>query len=105
MLIYIDIDETICYYKDGGGRNYSKAIPDYQKIEIANGLYEAGHTIVYWTARGAVSGVDYTDITKQQFEEWGVKYHELRLDKPYYDLFVDDRTLNTLGEVGQWKSI
>ncbi|MAF24443.1 hypothetical protein CL634_02555 [bacterium] len=99
MIIYIDIDETICYYK--GERSYEKAIPIHKNIRIANDLYDQGNTIVYWTARGAVTGIDHTDLTKQQFKDWGVKYHELRLDKPYYDLFIDDRTLNSFDEKGR----
>ena len=27
-------------------------------IQKANELYDLGHTIIYWTARGAVSGID-----------------------------------------------
>ena len=30
------------------------------------------------------------------FEKWGVKYHDLKLDKPYYDLFIDDKNMNTV---------
>ena len=48
MVIYIDIDETICGYK--GKRDYPKAIPNIRNIVKANKLYDEGHTIVYWTA-------------------------------------------------------
>jgi hypothetical protein len=30
----------------------------------------------------------------QQLDAWGVKYHELRLGKPVYDLFIDDKAMN-----------
>lgn len=52
-----------------------------------------------WTARGAKSGIDWHDITKKQLNDWGVKYHNLRLDKPAYDLFIDDKALNCLEQV------
>jgi hypothetical protein len=28
-----------------------------------------------------------------QLDEWGAKYHELKADKPFYDLFVEDKSL------------
>ena len=33
-------------------------------------------------------------ISKEQIDSWGVKYHELLLGKPRYDIFVDDRAIN-----------
>ena len=50
---------------------------------------------MYWTARGTGSGIDWESATKQQFEEWGVKYHDLKFGKPIYDLFIDDKNMNT----------
>ena len=101
MIIYIDIDETICHYPEE--HVYHKAVPIEKYIKIANELYDKGHTIVYWTARGSLSGKDYTELTKTQFEMWGVKYHELILKKPYYDLFIDDRTINSFEEIHKWE--
>jgi len=94
MIIYIDIDETICVTPSD--RDYSKAIPIVENIEKANKLYDEGHEITYWTARGTKSGIDWTDVTKKQLEEWGAKHHELKLGKPYYDLFIDDKNVNTI---------
>ena len=54
-----------------------------------------GHPIVYWTARGTTTGIDWTDVTRNQLDSWGVKYHDLKLGKPQYDLFIDDKALNT----------
>jgi hypothetical protein len=34
-------------------------------------------------------------VTKAQFKEWGVKYHDLKFGKPAYDLFIDDKNINT----------
>lgn len=64
-------------------------------IQKANKLYEEGNTIVYWTARGTTTGIDWTDVTRKQLDSWGVKYHDLKLGKPQYDLFIDDKALNT----------
>ena len=98
MVIYIDIDETICFHPEGSpstARDYSLASPIVENIKKANKLYDDGNTIVYWTARGATTGIDWTDLTAQQLKKWGAKYHELKLDKPFYDLFIDDKVINT----------
>ena len=50
---------------------------------------------MYWTARGTGSGIDWRDITEKQLEEWGVKYHELKFGKPVYDLFIDDKNIES----------
>tara|TARA_Y100000310_G_scaffold343178_1_gene449655 strand:+ start:2817 stop:3110 length:294 start_codon:yes stop_codon:yes gene_type:complete len=93
MIIYIDIDETICETPES--RDYSLASPIEQNIEKANKLYDDGNTIIYWTARGTVSGIDWRQTTFDQLTEWGVRFHDLKLGKPYYDLFIDDKNMNT----------
>jgi len=93
VIIYVDIDETICFY-DKNGREYSKAIPNHEYIAKINDLYDRGHTIIYWTARGSRSGMDWRVLTKQQLDTWGCKYHEIRCDKPYYDLFIEDKSVH-----------
>lgn len=95
-VIYVDIDDTICFYDKtiplSGNRVYSDALPDYTNIAKINALYDKGNKIVYWTARGSRSGIDWTDFTAQQLNEWGAKFHELKCDKPYYDIFIEDRS-------------
>ena len=43
MIIYVDIDETICFYE--GVRDYSLAKPDFSNIKKINDLYNEGHQI------------------------------------------------------------
>lgn len=93
MVIYVDIDETICHYE--GERNYADAIPLEQNIQKINDLYDDGNTIIYWTARGTVTGIDWREVTENQFRKWGVKYHDLKFGKPAYDLFIDDKNINS----------
>jgi hypothetical protein len=93
MVIYIDIDDTICYSPNKP--DYTDSTPILENIEKANKLYEQGHTIIYWTARGTRTGKDWRKVTEDQFEKWGVKYHEIQFGKPYYDIFIDDKNLNT----------
>ena len=93
MVIYIDIDETIC--NSPNKPDYKNSTPIKENIKKANKLYDEGNIIIYWTARGTVTGMDWSDLTKKQFKEWGVKYHDLKFGKPYYDLFIDDKNMNT----------
>lgn len=93
MIIYVDIDETICTKSQD--LNYKNAKPIFERIDKINKLYDSGNTIIYWTARGTVTGIDWSEITKKQFEEWGVKYHDLKFGKPAYDLFIDDKNINS----------
>ena len=91
--VYVDIDETIC--RSPESRDYSLAIPIVDHIHKINELYDSGVEIVYWTARGTGSGIDWREVTEKQFEKWGGKYHDLKFGKPVYDLFIDDKNINT----------
>lgn len=91
MIYYVDIDGTICSNTNG---NYKLAKPYPHRIEHINNLFEQGHEVHYWTARGGHSGKDYTELTKKQLQEWGCKYTELRMKKPSYDVFIDDKAFS-----------
>ena len=91
MNIFVDIDETICRYVDE--RYYPHAIPIQENINKINKLFGEGHKITYYTARGSVTGINWYDITKEQLDKWGCKYHELSVgEKPAYDLLICDKT-------------
>jgi len=96
-VIFVDIDETICFHDHDhtgpGTRDYNDMSPNYENIKKINKLYDDGHEIVYWTARGCKSGIDWYDFTEKQLDKWGVKYHKLKSDQPFYDLFVEDKSL------------
>ena len=89
MKYVIDIDGTIC--KEVGeviGRE-----PYMDRIAKINKLYDEGHMITYWTARGTVTKIDWYDVTKNQLDRWGCKYHNLIVgEKPAYDLLICDKT-------------
>ena len=93
MVYYFDIDGTICTMSKN--LNYEEAQPIKDRIHKVNELYNLGHTIIYWTARGTGTGIDWKEVTEKQFEKWGVKYHELKFGKPIYDLFIDDKNINS----------
>lgn len=90
--IYVDIDETICITPEN--RDYAQAAPITENIEKINKLYN-DNTIIYWTARGSTTGKSWFDVTIKQLDKWGVKYNELRMGKPQYDLFICDKAINT----------
>ncbi len=98
--IYVDVDDTICVTN---GMNYPDSKPITENIERVNKLYDEGHHIVYWTARGQKSGLDWAELTASQLQAWGAKYHELKLTKPPYDVFIDDKVVNSRDwEKGRW---
>jgi hypothetical protein len=90
MRYCFDIDGTICttncHYKD--------AVPYQEVIDWINKKYDEGHSITLFTSRGTLSGSDWVEFTEKQVNGWGIKYHELKLGKPAYDLFIDDRAIN-----------
>ena len=93
MIIYVDIDGTICTQddiNDSGG--YKNAEPKYEQIVKINKLYDKGNTIIYWTARGTVTQINWLDLTKEQLDDWGCRYHDVRVGKPHYDLFICDKS-------------
>jgi len=90
MLIYVDIDNTICKTT---GADYENSTPISQNIEKINRLYEKGNKIYYWTARGSLTKIDWFELTQKQLINWGCKYHKLSVgEKPPYDLLICDKT-------------
>ena len=99
----IDIDGTICdkpeCREDG---DYETSIPKLDRIQKINKLYEDGNTIKYFTARGMGRSGDnpnlaikmFYEITKNQLDSWGCKYHKLILGKPSADYYIDDKGIN-----------
>lgn len=96
MTYVFDIDGTVCNNTYG---DYEKAIPNQKRINKVNSLYDEGHTVFMLTARG-MGRSDNSQMfahralykfTKQQLDEWGVKYHKLFMGKPAGDIYVDDK--------------
>jgi carbamoyl-phosphate synthase large subunit len=87
-----DLDGTLCTESCP----YENAQPIEKSILQVNALYEAGHTIVIATARGAASGKDWSELTKKQLFDWGVLYHRLEATKPYADFYVDNKAVDIL---------
>jgi SAM-dependent methyltransferase len=86
-----DIDGTLC---DNTWGEYEKAEPIQDMIVQVNGLYDAGHTVILFTARGGTTGVDWRPLTEAQMVLWGVRYHTLQFGKPQADVYIDDRAMS-----------
>ena len=90
MIIYVDIDGTICHTEDS---DYENSIANFTHILKINKLYVEGHEIVYWTARGGTTGIDWSRFTKRQIDNWGCQYTRIEIQKkPSFDLFIDDKS-------------
>ena len=93
MIYMVDIDGTICETKNS---DYENSQPYLDRIEHINKLFDDGHEIHYWTARGGHSGIDWLDFTVKQLESWGCKYSDIKTKKPVYDLWIDDKSIGAI---------
>jgi CMP-N-acetylneuraminic acid synthetase len=91
--------KTFCFDIDGviacltPDNDYNKAECHTDTIKVINTLYEQGHYIILFTARGSKTGISWQAVTEEQMRRWGVQYHELRFGKPAADYYIDDRML------------
>jgi len=93
MIYIFDIDGTLCTLVNDA--KYENAKPLEERIHKVNALYNKGHYIKLFTARGSSTGIDWTELTKKQLSLWQIKYHELIMNKkPHGDLFIDDKAIN-----------
>lgn len=100
MRYVFDLDGTLCSLTNG---NYEKAKPYELRIIKVNELYDAGHHITIYTARGMgrnnncakMARAQFVDLTRAQLAVWEVKYHELILGKYAGDLYIDDKGMNS----------
>jgi hypothetical protein len=91
MKYYIDLDNTLCFTKNG---DYNNSTPILERISYVNKLKQDGHQITIWTARGSCSKIDYRELTMNQLKKWNVEYDNLILEKPDYDVYIDDKSVN-----------
>jgi mannose-6-phosphate isomerase-like protein (cupin superfamily) len=91
MKYFVDLDNTLCKTIDG---DYSNSEPIQDRINKVNELMEHCNHITIWTARGSRSGIDHRELTESQLNKWGIKYDELLMGKPDFDLMIDDKCVN-----------
>jgi len=92
MIFIVDIDNTICSSTES---DYNNSVPYQTRIDRINEIYNKGHEVIYWTARGMSSNTDWAELTKSQLDIWGCKYTKLMMNKPKYDIWIDDKSINS----------
>jgi len=93
-----DLDNTLCITleNDKGDTLYEECKPITTRINKVNELYQNGNTIIIDSARGSTSGKDYYKLTKNQLEDWGLKFHILRTGNKFSsDYYIDDKAINS----------
>ena len=58
-----------------------------RSIAKLNELFDEGHEIHYWTARGGNPEKDWTELTHKQLKDWNVKH---TFNNTVYDVWIDD---------------
>jgi hypothetical protein len=92
MKIFVDLDDTLFNTK---GMDYTNSTPIEERISKINDLYNQGHEITIYTARGSGTGINHFELTKNQLKKFGVKYHYLNIgNKPVFDLLIDDKAIS-----------
>ena len=91
-----DIDNIICKTKKNF---YKKSKPIFKNINFINSLYYKGFIIKIFTAR--YMGRNKDNIYKankqgykktyNQLINWGLKFHNLSINKPSSDVYIDDK--------------
>ena len=93
MLVYcFDLDGVICGRISDDA--YDCTEPRMNIVEHIRRLYKDGNYIKIYTGRGNKTGKDWKELTTDQLKEWGVPYHELIMNKPYYDIYIDDKCMH-----------
>jgi hydroxymethylpyrimidine pyrophosphatase-like HAD family hydrolase len=86
--IFCDIDGCLATEERVFERCIAKPIQ--KNIDIINELYDQGHIIILWSARGWQE----LKYTTEWLKLYGVKYNSILLGKPIFDIFIDDKTIN-----------
>ena len=98
-VLAFDIDGVICQTI---GNDYKNSKPNKKAIEKINHLYDTGNKIIVFTARfmGRTNN-NYQEayqlgykFTLNQLKSWNLKFNELILGKPSFDLLIDDKAFN-----------
>lgn len=102
-IFVFDLDRTLIYDINKNTHVIEK------NIIFCNGLYELGHKIIIYTARGMVTYNNdvkkiqkkYSGKIKKILKDKGVKYHELIFGKPYADIYIDDKAINAFDDLNK----
>jgi hypothetical protein len=89
----VDLDGTLL--PEGPARERFFQPPDDEMVAAVNRAYAMGHRVTLFSARGW----NELPLTEEWLRRHGVKYHDLLLDKPPFDILVDDRTVTNASDL------
>lgn len=94
MKYLVDIDGIICH--NGDHSQFATPIILLDNIRRINELYDQGNEIVMYSAR------HYNDafVTRSMLDKAELRYHSLLLGKPSADVYIDDKAINFVPELG-----
>jgi len=87
-IICFDLDGTLCSAEKIYNKQYAK--PHQDIIDKVNELYYLGNKIIIFTNRNNLEW----QTTVDWLAEHNVEYHQLIMNKPYYDVYVGDKSHN-----------
>lgn len=93
--IVIGLDGVLCQTE---GIDYINSVPNEDRIEIVNELYEQNYEIIIDSDRGSdrLGGQvsEYYKLTQEQLSYWGVQYHKLRVGVKFKaDVILDEKAV------------
>ena len=97
----IDIDGTITDdVPNEEPERMSTCLPYEGSVEIINSWFDEGHIITFFTSRTE----EHREITEQWFKKFGLKYHNLLMNKPrggnYH--WIDNHIVKATRYNGKW---
>lgn len=100
MKYIVDIDGTICEHVNNP--NFGTGEVYYDRIERLNQLFDDGHEIVYYTARGmgefdgsaSLATRKWFNYTYNQLKDWNCKFTKLIIGKYSGDIYIDDKGIH-----------
>lgn len=106
--ICFDLDNTLVTYPKERG-NYETVVPIQKNIDFLNALKREGNYIIIHSARrmkthnGDISKVkkDIGETTEKQLKKFGINYDELLFGKPYAEIYIDDKAINTFSDLNK----
>jgi len=90
-VVGIDLDGTLCTEERTFDRPLAEPLPG--AVVGVRELFDLGHTIVIWTARGW----EQFRVTKKWLETHEIPFHALLMGKPIMDFWIDDRAVSFNG--------
>lgn len=92
----VDIDGVLCHNMNFDEIYVHEAPAIKASIQNINKLYEQGNKIILYTSRTRWD----RRVTVKWLKENNVKYHKLVMDKPSADVYIDDKAINFLPNLG-----